>query len=198
MNATTTPEELARQQVIDVADRLFYARGIQSVPMDELRTEAGVSLKRMYSLFPSKETLVAAVLRGRNATWTAGILERASRVDAPREKLLAIFDFLADWFAQDDFRGCAFINSFGEMGATAPAVADAARAHKTSFQTYVAELVREAGAPAWLAPQLALLAEGAQTTAAISGLPDAATSARAAASTLIDAAIGESLEFPTE
>jgi len=198
MNATTTPEELARQQVIDVADRLFYARGIQSVPMDELRTEAGVSLKRMYSLFPSKETLVAAVLRGRNATWTAGILERASRVDAPREKLLAIFDFLADWFAQDDFRGCAFINSFGEMGATAPAVADAARAHKTSFQTYVAELVREAGAPAWLAPQLALLAEGAQTTAAISGLPDAATSARAAASTLIDAAIGESPEFPTE
>jgi len=197
MNATTTPEELARQQVIDVADRLFYARGIQSVPMDELRTEAGVSLKRMYSLFPSKETLVAAVLRGRNATWTAGILERASRVDAPREKLLAIFDFLADWFAQDDFRGCAFINSFGEMGATAPAVADAARAHKTSFQTYVAELVREAGAPAWLAPQLALLAEGAQTTAAISGLPDAATSARAAASTLIDAAIGESPEFPT-
>ena len=198
MNATTTPEELARQQVIDVADRLFYARGIQSVPMDELRTEAGVSLKRMYSLFPSKETLVAAVLRGRNATWTAGILERASRVDAPREKLLAIFDFLADWFAQDDFRGCAFINSFGEMGATAPTVADAARAHKTSFQTYVAELVREAGAPAWLAPQLALLAEGAQTTAAISGLPDAATSARAAASTLIDAAIGESPEFPTE
>jgi len=197
MNATTTPEELARQQVIDVADRLFYARGIQSVPMDELRTEAGVSLKRMYSLFPSKETLVAAVLRGRNATWTAGILERASRVDAPREKLLAIFDFLADWFAQDDFRGCAFINSFGEMGATAPAVADAARAHKTSFQTYVAELVREAGAPEWLAPQLALLAEGAQTTAAISGLPDAATSARAAASTLIDAAIGESPEFPT-
>jgi len=84
------------------------------------------------------------------------------------------------------------------MGATAPAVADAARAHKTSFQTYVAELVREAGAPAWLAPQLALLAEGAQTTAAISGLPDAATSARAAASTLIDAAIGESPEFPTE
>ena len=197
MNATTTPEELARQQVIDVADRLFYARGIQSVPMDELRTEAGVSLKRMYSLFPSKETLVAAVLRGRNATWTAGILERASRVDTPREKLLAIFDFLADWFAQDDFRGCAFINSFGEMGATAPTVADAARAHKTSFQTYVAELVREAGAPAWLAPQLALLAEGAQTTAAISGLPDAATSARAAASTLIDAAIGESPEFPT-
>ena len=197
MTAPVTSDDIAREQVVGVADRLFYARGIQSVPMDELRTEAGVSLKRMYSLFPSKETLVAAVLRGRNAAWTAGIVERASRVDTPREKLLAIFDFLADWFAQDDFRGCAFINSFGEMGATAPAVADAARAHKTSFQTYVAELVREAGAPAWLAPQLALLAEGAQTTAAISGLPDAATSARAAASTLIDAAIGESPEFPT-
>ena len=190
MNATKTPDDIAREQVIAVADRLFYARGIQAVPMDELRTEAGVSLKRMYALFPSKETLIAAVLKGRNATWTEGIQDWAARVDAPREKLLTMFDFLADWFAKDDFRGCAFINSFGELGATAPTVAEAARAHKASFQGYVADLVDQAGAPASLAPQLALLAEGAQTTAAISGLPDAATSARAAAATLIDAALG--------
>jgi len=191
MNATKTPDDIAREQVIAVADRLFYARGIQAVPMDELRTEAGVSLKRMYSLFPSKETLIAAVLKGRNATWTEGIQDWAARVDAPREKLLTMFDFLADWFAKDDFRGCAFINSFGELGATAPTVAEAARGHKASFQKYVADLVDRAGAPATLAPQLALLAEGAQTTAAISGLPDAATSARAAAATLIDAALGK-------
>ena len=191
MNATKTPDDIAREQVIAVADRLFYARGIQAVPMDELRTEAGVSLKRMYSLFPSKETLIAAVLKGRNATWTEGIQDWAARVDAPREKLLTMFDFLADWFAKDDFRGCAFINSFGELGATAPTVAEAARGHKASFQKYVADLVDQAGAPATLAPQLALLAEGAQTTAAISGLPDAATSARAAAATLIDAALGK-------
>jgi hypothetical protein len=48
--------------------------------------------------------------------------------------------------------------------------------------------VSDAGAPATLAPQLAILAEGAQTTAAIAGTPDAAHQARAAAETLLDVA----------
>jgi AcrR family transcriptional regulator len=178
----------ARERVVTAADRLFYGRGIQSVGMDQIRAEAGVSLKRMYALFPSKESIVAEVLRGRNESWTSGVLASAETAATPRDKLLSIYDFLAAWFAQDDFRGCAFINSFGELGATAPLVADAARAHKLGFQRYVADLVREGGLPASLAPQLALLAEGAQTTAAISGSVDAATDARAAAATLIDSA----------
>jgi AcrR family transcriptional regulator len=178
----------AREAVVGAADRLFYGRGIQSVGMDEIRTAAGISLKRMYSLFPSKEAILAEVLRRRNEEWTSGILLAARDEPTPDAKLLSIFDFLSAWFAQDDFRGCAFINSFGELGASAPLVADAARAHKVGFQQYVAELAAEAGAPPSLAPQIALLAEGAQTTAAIAGTPDAAADARAAAAILIDAA----------
>jgi len=175
----------AREQVVSAADALFYARGIQSVGMDEVRTAAGISLKRMYALFPSKDAIIVEVLARRNRTWNEGITQATSAVSDPAERLLAIFDFLAGWFAEDDFRGCAFINSFGELGATNPDVASAVRAQKASFQQFVAGLVAEAGAPAALAPQLALLAEGAQTTAAISGNPDAASQARTAAATLI-------------
>jgi len=179
----------AREHVIAAADELFYARGIQSVGMDEVRTAAGISLKRMYALFTSKDAIIVEVLKGRNATWNEGIALTAARAANPRDKLLAIYDFLSEWFEQDNFRGCAFINSFGELGASSPAIAEAARSHKLGFQAYVADLVSEAGAPAALAPQLALLAEGAQTTAAIAGSPDAAAHARAAAATLIDAAL---------
>ena len=178
----------AREAVVTAADRLFYGRGIQSVGMDEIRETAGISLKRMYALFPSKETILAEVLRRRNEVWTTGILLKANDRPTPDDKILSIFDFLSDWFAEDDFRGCAFINSFGELGASAPLVADAARAHKVGFQQYVAGLIADAGAPASLAPQIALLAEGAQTTAAISGTPDAASDARSAAATLLGAA----------
>jgi AcrR family transcriptional regulator len=179
----------ASDTVVNAASALFYGRGVQAVGMDEVRSAAGISLKRMYSLFPSKESLLMAVLRERNATWTSGILASAETAATPRDKLLAIYDFLAGWFNQDDFRGCAFINSFGELGAVAPTVAVAAREHKESFQAYVADLVEQAGGPASLAPQLAILAEGAQTTAAISGTPDAAAHARAAAAVLIAAAL---------
>jgi len=181
-------DDTARESILDAADRLYYARGIQSVGMDELRSEAGVSLRKLYALFPSKESIVEQVLRRRNGAWTSGILAVAEQHGTPRGKLLSIYDFLAAWFAEDDFRGCAFINSFGELGASAPGVAEAARSHKSSFQEYVSALVRDAGAPASLAPQLVLLAEGAQTTAAILHSPDAAAHARAAAAILIDSA----------
>jgi AcrR family transcriptional regulator len=177
-----------REQVVRAADRLFYGRGIGAVGMDAVRDAAGVSLKTIYRQFPSKEQLVLGVLAHRHDLWTSGIDRAVAQADGPRERLLAVYDHLANWFEEDDFRGCGFINAFGELGATSPAIAEAVRAHKVSFQDYVDRLVAEAGAPAELGPQLAILAEGAQTTAAVLGTSDAAGVARAAAATLIDAA----------
>ena len=177
-----------RDTVVEAADRLFYERGIQQVGMDELRAAAGVSLKRLYAEFEGKDAIVLAVLRRRHAMWVRGIDEAVDRSVDGREKLLGIFDFLATWFATDDFRGCAFINAFGELGGTSERVARAAREHKQSFQTYVDGLVADLGAPETLARQLVLLAEGAQTTSAITGDPTAARHAREAAEVLIAAA----------
>jgi AcrR family transcriptional regulator len=175
----------ARSQVLRAADALFYQRGIQAVGMDAVRNAAGISLKRLYSLFPSKDALLVEVLNGRILEWDEGVSRASSSATTPKEKLLAIYEFLDGWFRQDDFRGCAFINSFGELGAVSPDVAEIARGQKLGFQHYVANLVEELGGSPALAAQLAILAEGAQTTAAISGQPDAAFQARAAAEILI-------------
>ena len=189
MTASRTPVSDRGSRIVDAADALYYARGFQAVGMDEVRSAAGVSLKRLYQEFPSKEALVLAVLRARHAMWDEGVAAAVAAADEPRDKLLAIYDYLSSWFADDSFRGCGFINAFGELGTVFPSVAQLAREHKESFQGFLAALVAAAGAPASLAPQLALLAEGAQTTAAISGRTDAATHARAAAEVLIDVAL---------
>ena len=186
MNAEPSAD---RDLIVAAADRLFYRRGIQSVGMDEVRTESGVPLKRLYAAFPSKDALVLEVLRTRRQTWDAGLAAAASTAATAEARLLAVYDFLDDWFRTDDFRGCGFINAFGELGAVSPAVAGIAQQQKDDFQAYVSRLVEQLGAPPLLAAQLALLAEGAQTTAAISGRPDAAAQARAAAETLIGAAL---------
>jgi len=178
-----------RSRIIATADGLYNAKGIQSVGMDELRTAAGVSLKKLYQEFPSKGSIVMAVLERRHQSWTKGLDATVQQAGTPQKRLLAIFDYLAGWFCQDSFRGCGFINSFAELGAISPEVADYARKHKESFQEYVGHLAAEAGAPPYLAPQLAILAEGAQTTAAIAGTPDAAGQARQAAEVLIEAAL---------
>jgi AcrR family transcriptional regulator len=185
MPQTTTD----RDRIVSAAHRLFYGRGIQAVGMDAVRAEAGVPLKRLYAQFPSKDALLIEVLHHTVGIWDTGIAAAAEAAVTPRDKLLAIYDFLDGWFRTDDFRGCGFINAFGELGAASPAVAEVARQQKASFQRYVSDLVDELGAPPLLAAQLALLAEGAQTTAAISGSPEAARAARSAAATLIDAAL---------
>lgn len=182
-------DEEVRRRIVDAADALYYAKGFHAVGMDEIRDSAGVSLRRLYSEFPSKDELILAVLDKRHRLWTDGVAGRVAATAGAEERLLAIYDYLADWFVDDAFRGCGFINAFGELGAADPRVAGAARTHKESFQRYVAELAREAGAGPALAPQLAILAEGAQTTAAIAGTPDAAADARAAAQILIRAAL---------
>ena len=179
-----------RERIVAAADALFYARGIQAVGMDEVRTAAGVSLKRLYAEFPGKEQLVLAVLESRHRQWEEGLERTAAGIEDPRRRLLAIFDFLEEWFTDEAFRGCGFINAFGELGATSPPVAAAAREHKRTFQEHVARLTREAGGDETLGAQLALLAEGAQTTAAIAGRADAAHQARRAAEVLIHAALG--------
>jgi AcrR family transcriptional regulator len=184
-----TNDTIEHDHIVRVADQLFYERGIHAVGMDAIRTAAGVPLKRLYAEFASKDALLAEVLHYRSGIWDAGIAAAAAAATTPREKLLAIYDFLDDWFRAEDFRGCGFINAFGEMSAVSPAVVEIARGQKERFQRYVAALVDELGAPPALADQLAILAEGAQTTAAISGSPTAAAHARAAASTLIDVAL---------
>ncbi|WP_144876168.1 TetR/AcrR family transcriptional regulator [Microbacterium sp. 1.5R] len=183
-------EEDARERILSAAEELYYRKGYAAVGMDELRTASGVSLRRLYALFPAKDDIVTAVLDRKHGEWESGLTGAvADAGDDPRDRLLAVYGYLEDWFCTDSFRGCAFINAFGELGGTNPEVAALVRDHKASFQQYMAGLVIDVGAPASLAAQLSILAEGAQSTAAISGDPSVAVQARGAAEVLIDAAV---------
>ncbi|MCV0335854.1 MULTISPECIES: TetR/AcrR family transcriptional regulator [Microbacterium] len=182
-------EDEARERILSTAEELYYRKGYAAVGMDELRQEAGVSLRRLYSLFPSKTDIVVAVLARKHAEWESGLSGAVADAGGdPRARLLAVYGYLENWFCADDFRGCAFINAFGELGGTNPEVAEIVRAHKASFQEYMAGLVAQTGASPALAAQLSILAEGAQSTAAISADPAVAAQARGAAEVLIDAA----------
>lgn len=140
-------EDEARERILSTAEELYYRKGYAAVGMDELRQEAGVSLRRLYSLFPSKTDIVVAVLARKHAEWESGLSGAVADAGGdPRARLLAVYGYLENWFCADDFRGCAFINAFGELGGTNPEVAEIVRAHKASFQEYMAGLVAQTGA----------------------------------------------------
>ncbi|GAA3929080.1 TetR/AcrR family transcriptional regulator [Streptomyces gulbargensis] len=181
--------ESAELKVLDAARRLFDERGVQAVGMDAIRSASGVSLKRLYQVFPSKDLLVEAVLRRRDEEVREALTAHGARAaDGPYERALAVFDWLAGWFAEPGFRGCAFINTFGELGGVTPAVAAVARDHKEALRSYFAEQTDALGLPPALAGQLALLANGAMAVAGITGGTEPAVQAKAAARVLLDTA----------
>ncbi len=179
----------ARSDILAAAAVLFYARGFTAVGMDDLRAEANVSLRRLYQLFPSKDLIIEEVLGIWRDAWSSGIDAQVQAAADPRQRLLAVYDFLAGWFTSEGFRGCAFINSFGEVGGASGRITTIVREQKKHFQDYLADLATELGAPPGLAPQLAILAEGAITTAAIAASSEPARQARAAAEVLIGVAL---------
>jgi AcrR family transcriptional regulator len=178
---------LAREKLLDAAEDLFYSRGIQSVGMDELRAASGLSLKRIYQLYPDKEHLVEGYLERRDARWRGSLADHVARLpdQDPDARILEVFDWLGAWFAEPGFRGCAWINSHGELGAVSATVATQARRHKAAFRRYLGTLVADAGRPDALADDLRLLAEGAMVTAGIFGTTEPAAQARAAAARLL-------------
>jgi AcrR family transcriptional regulator len=178
---------VAREQALDAAEELFYGRGIQAVGMDAIRGASGVSLKRLYQLFPAKDQLIEAYLKRRDLRWRERLAAHVERREDPEERILAVFDWLRLWFGEPDFRGCAWINAYGELGAASPRVAAQVRAHKQAFRGYLADLVTDAELPAALAGQLFLLAEGAMVTAGITENADPAEQARQAAQLLLRA-----------
>jgi len=173
-------------RLLDTAESLFYAKGVQGVGMAELREQAQVPLKRIYQLHSGKDEIVLTYLRRLHERWHASLAAYVEPIEDPRERVLAVFDWLHEWFATPGFRGDAWVNAFGELGGTTPAIAEAAKRHKQDFDRQLSRLVRGAGGSRATARAIFLLAEGAIVTAAIDGSPKAAKDARRAAELLLD------------
>jgi AcrR family transcriptional regulator len=123
-------ERDARKRILDAAYELFSHRGVRAVGIDEIIERAGVAKATLYRHFPSKEHLVLAFLELREQRWTRGYVEAEveRRGETPEERLLAIFDVYEEWFHQDDFEACTFVNVMFEMGPKHP-VGGASIAH---------------------------------------------------------------------
>jgi AcrR family transcriptional regulator len=180
----------ARERLLASARELFYKEGINNVGIDRVIEHAGVAKASLYSNFGSKDELVRAYLQGMHERRKLRITERIARHRSPRERVLAVFDYVGETFAQSGYRGCAFVRTSAEMPGEGPgkAVIDEARAWMRELFT---NLAREAGArnaPA-VAQQLVLLYDGAVTAAQVDGNTGAAAVARTLAANLLDAAI---------
>jgi AcrR family transcriptional regulator len=179
----------ARDRILDAAYDLFSANGIRAVGIDAILERSGVAKMTLYRHFPSKQDLALAYLDERDARWTHDWLEAevTSRTSDPRERLLAIFDVFDDWFQQEDYEGCSFINVLLETGDRQHRVGHASAQYLANIRAIVRTLAEEAGLrdPEAFALSWHLLMKGAIVQAA-EGDRQAAQRAKAIARLLLD------------
>ena len=93
-------------------------------------------------IFGGKDQLVAAYLRGRLDAWRERVSAAQAGIDDPEEKILAVFDAIADDVSRPDFRGCPFVNAAAEVPAGEAqelAIAEYRRWVRESFQALAAD-----------------------------------------------------------
>jgi AcrR family transcriptional regulator len=177
MSTSTVTEESMRAQLLDAVEQVFYARGIQAANMSELRDAAGLPLRRIYQLYPSKDDLIVAFLRRRHDDMMAAIEARVAAAGSSEDRVLAIFAHLDAWFHEPSFRGCPWTHAYSELGPTNAAVAAEVDYHEVVFRALVIRVVLEAGYSLELAEVIHLLVAGAVSAAGIQHWLDAAVKA---------------------
>ncbi len=154
----------ARERILETAYDLFSRHGIRAVGVDTIIATSGVAKMSLYRHFASKDELVLEFLQERERRWTEQWLraQAEARAEDGAGRLLAIFDVFDEWFQQEDFEGCSFINVLLEFDQVDHPVRLACAAHLKNIRGMLSEFATDAGAsdPEALAAKWHLLMKG--------------------------------------
>lgn len=174
----------ARERLVEVASRLFYAEGVHAVGVDRVIAEASVAKATLYAHFASKDELVAAYLERQSTWWAAAVNERADTDGDRLAAVLAPFDVLADRAASPGYRGCPFINAAAEFPGPGP-VADQISRHRQRVRDTFADLIGGTSQNRDLIDILVALYDGAMAGAYLDRDPRIVRTARQAGEILL-------------
>jgi AcrR family transcriptional regulator len=165
------PPPGARDRILLTAHELFYRNGIRATGVDRVIAESGVAKLTFYRHFPSKNELVREFLEYRHRRWMDWFVDGLERHGGDSKALVPA---LGEWFGNGSFRGCAFINSVGELGETLPEVVEITRRHKQDMADAIARLLPASRQRKRQAMDLALAVDGAIVRAQFDQDPQAA------------------------
>jgi AcrR family transcriptional regulator len=184
---TNTAGPVARSQLLDAAENLFYFEGARNVGIDAVIKRARVNKMSLYRQFESKDDLLRHYLLRRDERfWAYFDASLAKHPGQPRAQLRQLFIDLAARTSAVSYRGCPFVNIAVEFPDRSHIARRMVADNKARLLKRLRELARAAGArnASFLAKALALLIEGAYaasqtygfSSALMTALPKAAES----------------------
>jgi AcrR family transcriptional regulator len=178
----------AKNRIMEAALNAFNADGIPGVSADTIIEQAGVAKMTLYKYYPTKDALAAAFVHERSNRWMAWLADRVGKLGrTPKQRVLAVFDVLEEWFRSDNYFGCPFHRAASDFpDLKNPSHKEVIR-NKRELFAFIRGLLSEAGLDAResIVNQLLLLMAGAEVMANIYGDPEYARYSRQAATTLL-------------
>jgi AcrR family transcriptional regulator len=161
--------QVTSDKILTAASELFSSNAYAAISVDEIAHKAGLTKVTVYQHFKSKDNLVLACLRLRLERRDAKLNQFLDQLPQGIDPLLAVFDWLEAWLDPKTFRGCSFLKALNELVVAIPEVREIAKEAKEKMVLRLTELATTTGRanPKHLARQLALLMEGAQSSAIV-------------------------------
>lgn len=156
---STDRKNSIRQTVIDTASRLFYKQGYGNTGINQIVEESGVVKSSMYTAFRTKEDILMAYLETAGEMTDKALKEASEKGKTPKEKVLAVFDYLIDLVQQKEYNGCNFLNIISEIPADTDRVIKQIQQQKNGVRTLFTQLLQPIGKEN-LADEIYILFEG--------------------------------------
>ena len=154
-----------RQQILDTAERLFFAQGYIDTGINQLISESGVARRTFYHHFPSKESVgveyVVLTSERTRAGIRAALKSRRSAAGAVR----SLFEWAEEVAKSADFRGCGVLNMAAEFAQAGSEMRALVKQKKEAQAALIVDLLGALGVSQATARQIDVLFEGATASA---------------------------------
>ena len=186
------PPKSTRDKLVYRAMDLFFSYGYHAVGIDRIISDVGVTKTTFHNHFDSKDDLIIETIRLRdqweNEVFQRRLLERSGG-DA-RAMILGYFDVLDEYFNDENFKRCQFLNACAEFPSRHDPVHQEAAKHYINGEAFLRQAAERLGVddPDDLARWLIILIEGALTRRLVTGDNAAALAARDIAAMVVDRA----------
>lgn len=133
---------LVKDHIIQTASHLFYQKGYNLTGINEIIKEAGIAKATLYNHFKSKEDICVAYLQYKNSLFIDEIKTFVDQRNSGKDRILALFDYLDQFFNSKAFNGCWCINTISEIPKENTNIRDEILKQKQTLMRYISELIQ--------------------------------------------------------
>ena len=140
----TRPKEYHREEVLDLATKLFWLKGFEGTSMNEMVEQTGLNKHSMYNEFGDKEGLFLASLDYYVSESTKDLGDILTKKPLGLSNIKAFFDNRVEYAASRTCKGCLLLSSAIEKELLSDKINDRLQKMLTAFEGLLYDCLKAA------------------------------------------------------